>query len=282
MEKYFKKDYTIIEKDQQFNKNNYYHLDSIIDTYSGIYFDMWKNKQILANGCIYQRFGCIIDQGDVVMDVGANIGMFTNRALYDGASKVICFEPLSLAYKCLIENTYKEDKCELYRIGISDKEECQRILTPTNFENIGCSFVGKNNINSFYSEKIYLNTIDNFYKIGLLEKVDFLKIDCEGYEFKVLNGMSNETLFNLGIKKISMEYHEEKLGVEIKNEIINRFTDLGFNYYVLDNGKNKIINFWIGNNIDFYCDVYNLKLLLEYQHFHLKDDELLHNISKYK
>ena len=137
MEKYFKKDYTIVEKDQQFNKVNYSNLDSIIDIYSGIYFDMWKNKKVLSNGCIYQRFGCVVEQGDIVLDVGANIGMFANRALYDGASKIICFEPLSVAYKCLIENTYKEN-CELYRIGVSDKEECRKVQIRNQHLKLSC------------------------------------------------------------------------------------------------------------------------------------------------
>ncbi len=236
------KEYTIINNSGDYIRKDFSSYDMITDMYSGIYFDMWKNSDYESNGCIYQRYGCKISEGDVVMDVGANIGMFTDRALSDGASKVYCFEPLKTAFRCLIENT--NDNCELYKMGISDREGSEIIKTPINFENLGGSSIDHTYTYDpiYYSEKIYVNSIDNLYNRGIITHVDFLKIDCEGHELKVLQGMSDTTLEELEISKISIEYHNI-LGKKRMEHMINRFVLMGFKFFVLF-GSNNIINLW--------------------------------------
>lgn len=241
------KEYTIIDVNGNYIKKDFSSYESIIDMYSGIYFDMWRNNDYDSNGCIYQRYGCKITEGDVVMDVGANIGMFTDRSLYDGASKVYCFEPLKTAFRCLIENS--NDGCELYKMGLSDHEGIEIIKTPINFENLGGSSINHTYEHDpiCYTEKIYVNTINNLYNKGILTHVDFLKIDCEGHELKVLQGISDTTLDKLGISKISIEYHNV-LGKEQMDHMINRFVLLGFKFFVIF-GQNNIINLWKEKNV---------------------------------
>jgi 16S rRNA A1518/A1519 N6-dimethyltransferase RsmA/KsgA/DIM1 with predicted DNA glycosylase/AP lyase activity len=40
----------------------------------------------------YDRFGISIEDGDIVLDAGANVGIFTEYALGKGASKVLAYE----------------------------------------------------------------------------------------------------------------------------------------------------------------------------------------------
>jgi FkbM family methyltransferase len=239
---YMKKNYTIIDSNGNYIKRNYYDSDKIFDMYSGIYFDMWRNNEYDSNGCIYERYGCKINKGDVVLDIGANIGMFMNRAIYDGASKVIGFEPLTPAFRCLIEN--KPDNCEIFKIGLSDTEGIETINIPINFENLGGSSI--NHIYKHdticYTERIYLNTLNNLYDKGIINHIDFIKIDCEGHEYKVIQGLSDLTLEKMGVSKISMEFHNV-LGRKIMEHIINRFVLLGFNFFILE-GSNNIITMW--------------------------------------
>ena len=54
-------------------------------------------------GCDYERYGCYIREGDVVLDLGGNIGIFAHRAETRGASKVISFEPVTPTFNCLIK-----------------------------------------------------------------------------------------------------------------------------------------------------------------------------------
>src|SRR6056300_346346 len=46
----------------------------------------------------YNRFGIKIEKGDVVIDCGANIGIFSQYALDMGASKVVGYEPDDTAF----------------------------------------------------------------------------------------------------------------------------------------------------------------------------------------
>ena len=50
-----------------------------------IYNEIWVNHE-------YSRFGVEVMEGDVVVDCGANVGMFSQYAIYKGASKVFSYE----------------------------------------------------------------------------------------------------------------------------------------------------------------------------------------------
>jgi hypothetical protein len=71
-----------------------------------------------------------------------------------------------------------------------------------------------------------------------------MKIDTEGAEIKILNGISDANL--LKIKKIAIEWHqflfEDKKIVET---IIQRFVNLGYHFYKDHTGSDlMILYFW--------------------------------------
>ena len=45
-----------------------------------------------------------VERGSVVVDIGANIGLFSLYAVFSGASKVYAFEPNHEAYRCMLRN----------------------------------------------------------------------------------------------------------------------------------------------------------------------------------
>jgi len=77
--------------ENKFDSNNYQ------------YQEMFNSYLHEDNGCDYERMGCYIKEGDVVVDIGANIGLFAHRAETRGASKVICFEPMTPTFECLLK-----------------------------------------------------------------------------------------------------------------------------------------------------------------------------------
>ena len=103
----------------------------------------------------YNRFGIKIEKGDVVIDCGANIGIFSQYALDMGASKVIGYEPDDTSYQ-YYEKNLKSRKVDKIKSFISKGGvDIKRILSDNN-----------------------------------LDKVDFLKLDIEGGEwglFEVLD-----------------------------------------------------------------------------------------------
>jgi len=86
--------------------------------------------------------------------------------------------------------------------------------------------------------------IDFLFSQNILEKIDFLKIDCEGAELDVIDGISDENLAK--VSKIALEFHTRYLTEEGSQKIIQRLTDAGFTSFQLfiDNGELRIYNFW--------------------------------------
>jgi len=186
--------------------------------------------------------GVQVKEGDVVVDLGGNIGMFTRYAFHMGASKIVTFEPDKRYFKILKQNAPKN--AVLFNAAIGDKIGK---LTLTESEHLGGSnlWSEKNPLLNQYDVNVY--TLDYIIKTGLIPKIDFLKVDIEGSEIIALNGISDENLKN--IRNIVVEYHHEHLNFDdqLRHNFIQRFTNLGFNSYVLFCGTDnalQLIYFW--------------------------------------
>ena len=70
-----------------------------------------------------------VQEGDVVVDIGANIGMLTAYALQNKASKVFSVEPDVETFKCLSSNVGKFDNVVLINNGVSGKDEELRFFS---------------------------------------------------------------------------------------------------------------------------------------------------------
>lgn len=153
----------------------------------------------------YERFGIKIEDGDIVLDAGANVGIFTQYAMDMGASRVLSYECEELFFKCFKDN-------------IIDKRA-----------NCTLGFVGHN----FYD-------LPKILKQHKIDMIDFAKIDIEGAEFDMFNNMQNEDLRRVrkwaiefhtlaGNHNFSMEDRKNKLWSLL--EILEKFSINGFDIY---------------------------------------------------
>lgn len=133
-------------------------------------------------------YGSRIRPGDVVLDAGANVGVFTRKALRAGASKVIAIEPAPENLECLRRNFVKEiadGRVVLYPKGIWDKDDVLRLsVDPT--DSARDTFV--RHIESANFIEAPLTTIDKLVAELKLSRVDFIKMDIEGAERKAITG----------------------------------------------------------------------------------------------
>ena len=84
-------------------------------------------------------------------------------------------------------------------------------------------FASDENSQTITCKSINLN---NYIKNNNIEKIDYLKIDCEGAEYEIIESLDEQYLTN-NIDKICLEYHLNKNG-EI-NTILNKLKKCGFN-----------------------------------------------------
>lgn len=114
---------------------------------------------------------------NVAIDVGANIGFWTRPLAYK-FKKVIAFEPVDNLMNYLKENT-KNQNIEYNKLILGDKKSYANMRCDD--KNIGNNVV---DIESYGRGDIPVDTIDNLD----LNHFDFIKIDCQGYDYFVLNG----------------------------------------------------------------------------------------------
>lgn len=156
-------------------------------------YDLWLNdtgyidKQIITKGEFeptttraIERF---VKEGDVVIDVGANIGYYTVlfSKLVGGTGKVIAFEPTRHFGKVLRKNieTNSLSNVEVVDFGLSNKTQDLLIDIGPSSATLH-SPVGFDAIISH--EKISLTTLNDFVKQTNPEKIDFIKVDIDGHE----------------------------------------------------------------------------------------------------
>jgi FkbM family methyltransferase len=211
--------------------------------FNQIYF----TNDYYTNGCIYERYGCVVQKGDVVLDAGANIGVFSNYAWEKGASQVYAFEPGMDAFKCLIKN--KPPQSTIFNAALGSSNSIAKLSINT-YENMGGAPMYLDPMSgSIYNQTDRFNyvpmvTIDSLFDSGVLTKIDFLKINCEGSEKEILNGISDLNLTK--IRKISLEFHGNILNESDSEQIMNRLTSMGFRSFQLfvGDGVYRIYNFW--------------------------------------
>ena len=96
----------------------------------------------------------------------------------------------------------------------------------------------------YKKEKIQIKTLDDFIKEQKISRIDFLKIDVEGHEYKVINGCI-ESLKNGMIKTIQFEYNNYwlKSGAKLL-EMLKFLESYNYKFYRLTPwGKIRIKNF---------------------------------------
>jgi FkbM family methyltransferase len=142
-----------------------------------------------------------IQQGDVVIDVGAAYGSYTLPALVAGAT-VVAMEPDKFVFYDLCTNVNLNrlfTQSILLNYGASDNPE----VMPLTY------FPGSNSTTDYnhtrQSSNILAVAIDTLVERFPLPKVDWLKIDVEGHELHVLNG-AKKTLEKFH-PRILIEYH---------------------------------------------------------------------------
>ena len=174
---------------------------------------------ININEGTYERFGIEVAEGDVVIDCGANIGLFSLFAGSKHASRVISFEPVNYAHDILIKNlkinNFKETQFITERFGLSNRNENVKISI--NEENIGSnSIIG--NVGVQKTESINVIMLDDYIRDNNISKVDFIKADIEGAERLMLEG-AKETLKKFKPKLAICTYHFPD-DVEVLTKII--------------------------------------------------------------
>ncbi|HJJ41759.1 MAG TPA: FkbM family methyltransferase [Methanocorpusculum sp.] len=135
-----------------------------------------------------------IKPNDIVIDCGANIGLFSILSVKRGAEKVYAFDPQIRAQKLLNQNIKLNDcadKIIPVPFGLSDKK-CTLSFVEYDVD-IQSSHIERNQDKEHISDEcntttIECVTIDDWVTENNIPKIDFIKADIEGSERYMLSG----------------------------------------------------------------------------------------------
>jgi len=201
-----------------------------------------------------------LKNNDLVFDVGANVGLKTDVFLKKGA-KVICIEPNPKCFNKLLTkysenfNVKLVNKALSFKKGQSDLKMCKASTLSTLSE----KFISKTSILRFkeysWDKKISVETDTLDSIIESFGIPFFCKIDVEGGELEVLNGLT------LPIKNISFEFTPELYdNAEACVKYIASLGNYKFNY-----SEGVSMDFTYSQNIDEKTLLDFLKTITDYE-----------------
>lgn len=130
-----------------------------------------------------------VQKGDVVLDCGANVGVFTREALDHGASKIIAIEPAPENLEALRRN-FKDEvaagRVIIYPKGVWDKDDVLTLHVDANNTAADTFVIQRKETTG--DIKVPLTTIDKLVAELKLDRVDYVKMDIEGAEPNALRG----------------------------------------------------------------------------------------------
>ena len=157
----------------------------------------------------------------IIFDVGGNIGNFSKEAIKNfPESKIHVFEPSEEHFLILLKNLKQYgNKCVLNNFGLSNKTE-QKYLNKDSSVTGSATLCDNDNLDGYdISENVKLVSGYDYMIENNIQKIDYLKIDVEGWELPVLIG------FQEAIEKKLIENIQFEVTL---NTLLRKESALGF------------------------------------------------------
>lgn len=192
--------YNQFEVNKEFYHNNKIELkeNAMVEklhehsTYDFEYVDREINQEK-----IYEKY-FDIEQGDVVVDIGGHAGFFSDRAAKMGIKEIYTIEPDTDCCQIIKEKLAKSGvEYKVYNGAIADTND------KLYFDGKGLA----GHIVGYETDRSVQGiTFQKLIEENNIKMIDFLKLDCEGGEYSVINE-DNIELFKQVCKKVACEIH---------------------------------------------------------------------------
>ena len=184
------------------------------------------------------------DRAISIFDVGANSGEYSLllKEIFP-AAEIYAFEPNPVTFQMLAEKTKLISYIHSFPVGLGATDSTMEIYTYKNDLASEHASVIKDVMVSLHQSdqlenyEIPIICLDNFYIEKSIKKIDFLKIDTEGFELEVLRGARNLIDKNK-IEVIQFEFNEMNI---YSKAFLNDFYTILPNYQFYRLSKNKLI-----------------------------------------
>lgn len=198
-------------------------------------FLLAHKKWVKDKGDQTLRLNYNLNAESIVMDLGGYKGDFSQRIYDKYGCTVYVFEPVKAFYKNIVKRFEGNQKIKVFNFGLFDANTTMEI----NLNDDGSSVF----TDSKHKETIILRDIVSFLKEENLYKIDLMKINIEGVEFKIIpvlieNGLL-KNIVNLQVQFHSFIDNAVKQREEIRKKLAQTH-ELTYDYwFVWENWKLK-------------------------------------------
>lgn len=207
--------------------------------------DYRKCIEAVSSGCL--------PSNPIIFDVGCNINKIIEEdevwienwnddftlLFLDRFKDAKCYaiEPLHWQE---FENRWGDDeRVELIKLALSDKNGNEFIFYPGDRHVLSSFYMQDDFLGEpLHTEKVKCKTLDSLCKELSLDRIDYLKIDTEGAELKIIEGSRN-LLERHSIKYIQFEYGLPDENIPSVDKILRCLKYYGY-HEVLTSGREKL------------------------------------------
>lgn len=175
------------------------------------------------------------ETGDILLDIGANVGMYAIFAAKTRGTRVYAFEPeaqnFALLYKNIVLNAVA-DRVTGYCAALSDEETFSMLYLGDTQAGGACHTFGADldpHLRVRESARMQgccSTTLDKLVQRGVLPVPTHVKVDVDGLEHKVLDGC-RDTLANPRLKSVLVELNTN---LAEHRRIVEDMKALGFSF----------------------------------------------------
>jgi FkbM family methyltransferase len=153
-------------------------------------FTFKPNKTVWEMASIHKFFSQIDPEGEFnIADVGAQSGSYTLLAKYLPKSSFYSFEPFKKSYKCLVDNIELNGlkNVQTFDVALSNISGSSVLNTCAAHNGMHTLSETPMRFKDVVPVEIQTRTLDEFF-YDVDRPLHFMKIDTEGWEFRVLEG----------------------------------------------------------------------------------------------
>ena len=232
---------TLKRKITDFITFNYWklsHPKSI--TRFGIKFkiDPWVVPYYITNKKSFLKllplFDFFVNEDSTVIDIGASFGFYSlYSSLIRKANAVIAFEPTSRAYTLLIDNIKNSNTNNIncYRCAVGDVNKKIKI----NYCSVGSGY------SSIVEKSLNYDWVDMIRVDDVVSKADFVKIDVEGAEYYVLQGMKKILSNSQPAIVLELSHYEQEIKELLQSYGYQIVLSIGHNALALHEKDNFLL-----------------------------------------
>ena len=183
-----------------------------LDTFSLI----WLVKE-------YNKHGFVIGKDDIIIDIGAHIGLFSLYASqFCTNGKILCYEPSTENFELLQNNITQNHIENISPTNSAVSHSNDYVTLYINPDNTAHSI----HDSTSKSIQVKSTSLQNIFDSNKLDYCNYLKLDCEGAEYEIIDSLPLEYLKK--IKQIYIEYHFSDSKHSMLEEMIKKLEKSSF------------------------------------------------------